>query len=173
MLKPRTRHILFFFVIGLQIVFFIGLVGMREHILETGEVIRLSVIPIDPNHPFMGEYVDLNYNITQLPFSKLLQIPDGETVYVSLMKDGEIYEAFDVDTEIPTDLFEGEVFIKGRKLNNDWIEYGIESFFVPEGTALEIERSIWDYSVTAEIYLDEDGTAQLNRLFIGDDPVEY
>lgn len=129
-----------------------------------GEDIQLATVPIDPRDLFYGDYVILNLEIETVP-AQLLdeelyeQISDSNyygdmiPVFVSLEKNDEnLYEVKNVSKEKPNDLY-----IKGKMYpyiheNHPWdeessiddeyvmIDYGIDRFYVEEGTGLELEK---------------------------------
>jgi uncharacterized membrane-anchored protein len=39
----------------------------REYIVLTGKTVYLRTAPIDPNDPFRGQFVRLNYEISTIP----------------------------------------------------------------------------------------------------------
>jgi uncharacterized membrane-anchored protein len=127
-----------------------------------GEEVTLATIPIDPRDLFYGDYVILDLEIEEIESSLLEQtlfekINDNRhyediPVYVSL-REGEsgIYQASAVSEQKPD---EG-LFLKGKmspffhKRNGDdnstsedyvRVEYGIERFYVEEGTGLKLEK---------------------------------
>jgi uncharacterized membrane-anchored protein len=127
-----------------------------------GEEITLATIPIDPRDLFYGDYVILDLEIEEIGISLLEtelvkkvernETYEGVTVYVSL-KAGEngIYQASAVSEERP----KKGLFLKGkmnpyfqehsmseRSVNEKVarIEYGIERFYVEEGSGLKLEE---------------------------------
>jgi uncharacterized membrane-anchored protein len=126
--------------------------GEREHILRNGKIIHLRTAPIDPQDMFRGDYVRLNYEISRIPISKLIdtsgtrKLNKGDKLYV-VLKEGPngLYELVDVSTHKPDD----GVYIKGRIPHKYqtlragspiWVNYGIEAYFVQQGKGREMER---------------------------------
>ena len=73
---------------------------------------------------------------------------------------------------------QGEVvYIKGKVTRVDEsrldIEYGIESYFVPEGRGKEIENAIRSQDVAVEVAVTKSGAAIIKRLFLGDKAVDF
>jgi len=123
-----------------------GMVLMKEFTLRTGQDILLKTVPVDPRDLFRGDYVVLAYEIstldlTQLPADRSSFAP-GDRVYVAVVPHGRYHVAARVDSQPP----EGQgVFLKGqvrsvagRSLR---MEYGIESYFVPEGKGRVLEQA--------------------------------
>ena len=108
----------------------------------SGTTISVTTVPVDPRDMFRGDYVILRY-----PFSNLNTIPTsgninrqrtGQTVYVTMVKDGELWAASGIGTRRPS---EG-IFLRGTLKDGGQIVYGIESYFVQEGTGKEIENAM-------------------------------
>lgn len=136
----------------------LGLIAWNEYRLSSGERIVLRVQPVDPNDPFRGEYVDLMYPISRLDVRGAER---GDTVYVPLRKRGRAWTG---DRAVGEEPNEG-TFIRGR-VSERGISYGIETYFVEEGQARKYERAIAERRLYAEIVLDDDGGAKLDKLVI-------
>lgn len=126
-----------------------------------GEEVILATIPIDPRDIFYGDYVILDLEIEEIDTalvepSLIEKIEKDEyyddiTVFVSLRKgeDG-IYQALSVSEQKPKGLFiKGKMnpYFQENDLNDGatpqktaWVEYGIERFYVEEGTGLKLEE---------------------------------
>ena len=53
------------------------------------------------------------------------------------------------------------------------LEYGIESYYVPEGKAVEIERVRQPAKVSVEVSVDRFGNSVINRILIDDKPIAF
>jgi uncharacterized membrane-anchored protein len=143
-----NKRVLFYGVILLQALFLLIMTASYYAIDAMGEEIRLKTVPVDPRDIFYGDYVVLQYEISTI--SKELWVeheqPEyGERVYVVLEKEGEYHHVASISL-IKPELGANETFIQGRYLydmdeHNMYIEYGIERYFVPEGTGKAIENS--------------------------------
>jgi uncharacterized membrane-anchored protein len=89
-----------------------------------------------------------------------------------LKQTGKYWEVAGTSKEKPI-LNEQEVLIKGRKRSENMVEYGIETYFVPEGKAREIERVRSPSKLSAEVMVDRFGNSVINRIFIDDKPVVF
>ena len=58
------NNIIFIFIIWFVII--AGFIGYKEYTLSQGQKILLKTIPLDPRDLFRGDYVVLNYEISQL-----------------------------------------------------------------------------------------------------------
>jgi uncharacterized membrane-anchored protein len=117
--------------------------------LWTGEEVRLEIEPVDPRSLFRGNYARLAYTVASVE-SKLFDganqtLRKGEVVYVFIEEgEGEIWHATRVQLEQPL----SGLFLRGR-LTQTWpgteqplhVRYGIEAWFAPKETALEIEQA--------------------------------
>ena len=147
-------------VVVLWIVLALGLILFKEFTLQTGTTILLKTQPVDPRDLFRGDYVTLNYQISRVQ-TKETEWNPGDTAYVYLTHDGK-YSIVDHVSKVK------EVstlpFLKARvqwfdnfgipfrkieqaplphptlspQLN---VQYGIESYFVPEGQGKFLERA--------------------------------
>lgn len=166
-----TKRTTFYIFIVLQIVILLIMIGSKQFTLYTGKKILLEVVPVDPRSIFRGEYARLNYKISTINLSKMRDIKRNQIVYVSLRKAGKFWEAVHVSEKKPT-LKRGEVFIIGKKRRGNHIEYGIESYFVPEGKAIEIERIRRPAKVAVEVSVDRFGKSVISKVFVDDKPID-
>lgn len=156
----------------------------RALLLANGREVRLAMMPIDPRDMFRGDYVILNYAISRIHNGRVTVADDinwNDIVYVSLAEADGTWGATTVSKEPPP---EG-VFIRGtvtytNELEAETddtcppvigcrtydIEYGIERFYVPEGTGREIEDIRGENRVTVDAVLADNGQAALKRLLV-------
>ena len=140
----------FIAIVLLQVIFILGLVGFKEVTLRFGKEVTLQTVPVDPRDLFRGDFVILRYEISRITpgnrsFIVFINPKHGDTVYVQLLKSGDVWVAGNVADNPASDW---DVFIKGKVTNtrSDYrdpivLSYGIESYFVPEGEGLPIERA--------------------------------
>ncbi|MFE6649580.1 GDYXXLXY domain-containing protein [Nocardioides sp. NPDC057772] len=133
----------------------LGLVGVavagQLSARATGEEITLRVEPVDPIDPFRGTYVDLSY-----PGISTRTTNEAGDAYVSLARRGQVWEATGVATDRPD---EGP-FLKCH--DDGWrLNCGIESLFVPQERAREIEAEVSGGHAVAVVKVDSRGNAAL------------
>ncbi len=114
---------------------------MRPHV--SGTTIRVTTVPVDPRDLFRGDYVILRYGFSTLeafPTSYDLRNQATEqTVYVTMRQEGDLWKAASLSRSRPKD----GVFLRGvLKPHTHEIVYGIESYFVQEGTGKDIEEAM-------------------------------
>lgn len=132
-----------------------------------GEEYAVRVAPVDPIDPFRGAYVDLSYPDLQRPdpespnaepSADLGSMPDDDhgPVFITLRKDGDVWVADQWLRERPDD---------GPYLactDRDWrISCGIESWFLPQDEARDVEREVSDGTAIARLKVDSRGHAAL------------
>jgi uncharacterized membrane-anchored protein len=154
----------------------------RVQILREGTEVTLQTSPVDPRDVLRGDYVVLNYDISQLPAGPLQNQPAGARnpiVFVKLApnRDG-LYQAVSVHTEAVA-VTSPEVLIRGRvaygatcapkartfcdKLR---VHYDLESYFVPEGEGRKLEQARNQRKLTVVAAVLPSGRAAIKRLMI-------
>ena len=164
-MKPWAR-IAFWVVVAAQLAFLIGFIAVRDADLREGRTVVLQTVPVDPRSLLQGDYAILDYEIARLPATT----PDwsvGETVYVELREaspswrnGGYSLSRNDVRTE---------VFIRGRVDRPGHLDFGIGTYFVPEGTGRIIERA---EDVRVVIKVDDDGYAVIKDVLVDGKPFD-
>ena len=144
----------------------IGFIVFKQYTLQTGIEVRLKTVPVDPRDLFRGDYVILRYDINRIGLDSILS--DGRP----FIKDDKIYLKLDTSskyarpTQISRNRFDEGLFIEGiiTNTNNHVLsaKYGIESYFVNQGTGKEIERKIGNIDVIVAI--DKQGNALIKSL---------
>lgn len=162
------------------------MVAGREWLLDNGRVIELKVQPVDPRDLFRGDYVTLAYDISQLPRQLIAGgLRRGERIYVRLAQDekGSWQAVAAGRTPAQAGSSAGGVVLMGHvryavqpmtdaATAHIWVAYGIEKFFVPEGTGREIEAEVRASDVMAHVAVASDGTAALKGLTVAGERIE-
>lgn len=173
-------------VAAIQLLLLCGMVAGKQYTLNTGQQVLLETQPIDPRSLFRGDYVVLNYTINNLALDELEGDDDferHEDVYVVLEKSGDYHAPVAVHREMPA---VDSPVIKGttRYLQSGrWtattqqqengrflsVKYGIENYFVPEGTGRELELR-WndpaDKRVDIRIAVDRFGKSGIKAVLV-------
>jgi uncharacterized membrane-anchored protein len=167
------RKTLFYVIVILQIVFLMAIAGSKWYTICFGKTVLLKTLPVDPRDLFRGDYVILRYEFSEIDLNKIpvLGSPDFkryDIVYVKLRKVDQFWHFVAISRNKPALEEQDDVFIKGivrnaydKKLS---VDYGIESFFVPEGKGREIEEARQAIAVTAEIAVDQSGDSAIRRI---------
>ncbi len=127
----------FLAIVIAQVFLLLGLIGDREYTLRTGTEVVLETVPVDPRSLLQGDFAILGYAISALPPNT--QIPVGETMYVTLRESEEVWVGSLYNLRKPSG--GDSIFIKGVVDRPGNLDFGIGTFFVPEGTGHLIERS--------------------------------
>ena len=172
-LKARERKILLLTVVA-QLATLLGMIALRAAPLVTGQTVLVRVQPVDPRDLFRGDYVILSYDFSRVPSDGIEGLSgsergswkklEGRPVYVTLVPDsnGVHHRAEKVTVAKP----ERGLFIKGQMERYGSMKFGIESYFVQEGTGREYEQAIRDRKLSAELAVSSSGQAALKGLRI-------
>lgn len=170
-------------IVALQTIALLGMVGIKQFTLSTGSPIVLKTQPIDPRSLFSGDYVRLNYAISELDVQKLegdKTFARGDTAYVVLKQGIEYWEPVSVHRDYPA-IATNQKVIKGevQYLNGDpWrsakeraepikqvnVKYGIENYFVPENEGRELERPKPGETVSILVVVDKYGNPAIKAV---------
>jgi uncharacterized membrane-anchored protein len=177
----------FYLIVVFWLLIFSGFIAYKEYTLRTGTEVMLKTMPVDPRDLFRGDYVTLNYEIGNLDMKKIpaedSYFYNGEPVYLAM----ELKNGYGIPKKIYTTPPEDELYIKG-KINNIIygeseemdiqelrVDYGIESYFVPEGRGMEIEKEQRreQKRVDAKVIIDKYGNAIIKSLLIDGKEIEF
>ncbi len=164
----------FLFLVAVQAFVVIGLSAYHGYHRASGISILLETVPVDPRDMLRGDYVILRYKISTLR-SNLFAAPlpsgneaEGRTVYVTLENHDRFHEAVSASFD-PPGPEPGQVVISGT-VRNSWtenelrVEYGLERYYVAEGTGNPIGK------ITAEVSVSPSGRGIIREVFIDDQP---
>ncbi len=138
-----------------------GAVAPQLSARVTGDTYLFRVAPLDPIDPFRGAYVALDYpdlNLRGADGQSVSSMSDDERgpIYVSLRQEGDVWIAGDLRRDRPS----GDTPYLACN-DRDWmVECGIESFFLPQDEAAEMEDQLRDEAI-AEVRIDGRGHAAL------------
>jgi uncharacterized membrane-anchored protein len=164
-------------VLTLQTAWMLGTALIHETSLFEGTPITLETRPVDPRDLLRGDFVILNYKISNLPLT-LFSVPPpsgfspGQRVYVALEPRGEFYDAVSASTN-KFALGPGQIMLHG-KVQTRWngpgssnvrIEYGLERFYVREGTGNPQGK------LTVQVAVSSSGKGSIKEVFV--DGVPY
>lgn len=122
----------------------------------TGEEYLLDVEPVDPTDPFRGAYVALGY--PGLPNGRQLteRQEHGDVAYVPLTRDGDVWTGLPALSEPP----ETGPFLRCK--DEQWqLRCGIDSWFLPQDEAYEMEQAVKEGRAVARVRIDARGNAAL------------
>ena len=168
---------LFILVLALQTAWMLGTAVTQERVLRVGRVVLLETQPVDPRDLLRGDYVILGYKIGDVTATLFTPpvtgaLPSGQTVYVALARHGEFHEVVRASTE-PLTAVDGEVVLKGRNDERRWwssrtnsvhVEYGLERYYVHEGTGNPRGK------LTVQAAVSPSGHAVIKQVFVDGQP---
>lgn len=152
-------------IIVIQILFIFSMVGFKYYTLDYGTPVLLKTAPIDPRDIFRGEYVSLNYEISLIK-SNDLDMGYDRDIYVVLQKGDPYWDAVAIDTVKPK-TGPDQVILKGKAGYYDShnqgyrVYYGIDSYYVEEGSGPEMERL---RNIDVLVRVDQFGNAVIEKL---------
>jgi uncharacterized membrane-anchored protein len=172
-LKARERKVLVV-TVAAQLLILLGMIAMRAVPLVTGQTVLVRVVPVDPRDLFRGDYVILSYEFSRIPPQGVEGLSvaergkrsrwEGRTVYVPLVPDSNRvhWRAEKVTVLKPA----AGPFLRGQMSSHGSLEFGIEAYYVKEGTGLRYEQAIRDRQLSAELAVTSSGQAALRSLRI-------
>ncbi|QIX61263.1 GDYXXLXY domain-containing protein [Hymenobacter sp. BT18] len=146
MTEPQRRRWLRWLVAA-QALFVVGVAASGYATSYWGRTIWLQTAPVDPRDLLYGDYVTLNYTISQLP-GRLWRGPQPpraqQAAYVLLQaRPDSTYAAVGIYPEKPS-ATENQAVLRGS-VQDTWrrsvrLRYGLERYYVPEGTGKALEK---------------------------------
>nr|WP_316653960.1 GDYXXLXY domain-containing protein [uncultured Gellertiella sp.] len=164
---------------GLQTGVLATMIWSNADILENGTAIRLQTVPVDPRDLLRGDYVVLAYEFSNLP-GTLVEGPwpteAGEaTLHVRLGPDAAgLWHPLAASFQ-PLAAQQGTVVLRSRPFSYTpgkdkpatlRASYGLESYYVAEGTGKAIEEARNNKRVIVEARVLADGTARVASLTV-------
>jgi uncharacterized membrane-anchored protein len=156
----------YYAIVGCQLLVLAGLIAQKQVTLITGTTILLKTVPVDPRDMFRGDYVTLRYDMSRLDRWQFggETFRKGDSIYVALQKQGRYWRGTRASHTPPSD---GSLFVAGRvthaSSDSMGVEYGIESYFVPEGKGHDLERAAGQ-GLVVEAAVDRRGHAAIRGL---------
>lgn len=163
-------------VVAIQTLALAWMIIDRQQMLDSSRVVTLKVVPVDPRDLFRGDYVVLSYEISRLDLAKLGgtdEVAADDKVYVQLDKFGEDWKPVAVTRKMNA-ANASSVSLAARVTNVDqpgtdgsktiMVSYGIESYFVPQGTGLAIEKEARKGTISVDAAIDDSGRAAIKAL---------
>jgi uncharacterized membrane-anchored protein len=177
-MKHVMKLKLFILVLALQSGWILGTAVTQERTLRVGQIILLETQPGDPRDFLRGDYVRLNYKISDVPREKFFAPPltndvsPGTRVFVAVAPAGTnpVCQVTRASTE-PFSVAANEVRLCGKtaasgrnNLGFIHVEYGIERYFVAEGTGNPRGK------LTLQAAVTKSGHASIKEVFVDGKP---
>jgi uncharacterized membrane-anchored protein len=163
-------------ILALQTAWILGTAFVQEKALNSGTLVLLETRPVDPRDLLRGDYLTLNYKISDLPLALFVPprtnaLPRGQTVYVALEPRGQFHEVACASTE-PIQAAPHQIVLKGRA-QNWWdpnaqrrahVVYGLERYYVREGTGNPRGK------ITVQVAIPASGQGRIKQVFLNGTP---
>jgi len=174
----NNRIILAVFILVALVQLFVParMIYEREDVLATGKEFKFKTVPVDPNDPFRGKYITLQYEETEIQLQNETNWVRNETIYVLLSTDDNGFaEILTYSKEKPTG---NSDFVKAKVIDVNFndrksllIEYPFNRFYMEESGAPVAEQayneSLPDTTiVTCALVSVKDGEAVLKDVLI-------
>ncbi len=178
---------LFIAIVAAQLVFLAGQAGYYQHAMASGDIVTLRVVPVDPRSLFLGNYMALSYDISDMsrfrlpPDSvKLGSLKNGDTVFVELKPQEGGARPSRVLKEIPAARRPGHVYLRATKTWDQRLDFGLERYYIPETRSEDVTR-LWADSqrsgsrnaITVEASVDAKGHGYIRRVLVDGKPLEF
>ncbi|MEM1123086.1 MAG: GDYXXLXY domain-containing protein [Bacteroidota bacterium] len=154
----------------------LNMIFQQETILKEGTAFKFQTEPIDPNDPFRGKYITLNYVIDRVEVTNGKSWVSGEPVFVQIEEDAKGFaKVKSLEKVTPTnDANYVKATIRGVYGGNPTmvnLQYPFERFYMEESKAPKAEalfRDLWRDSTT-QVYglvIIKDGRAALEDVLV-------
>lgn len=131
--------------------------SQKETMLAHGQLVLLKLAPVDPRSLLQGDYMRLNYEITDNNFFDEKIPPKGYCI-IKLNEKG-IAEKIRIQPN-QTPLNKGEYLLKYTANKYNDMHIGAESYFFQEGEGKKFEKAIY-----GGIKIDSNGNTLLTGLY--------
>ena len=147
----------------LQAAFLAGWAASEEFRLSDGEgeSILVRTAPVDPRDMLRGQYIRLGYEFNRMSqLTEQIRPEPGTTVWVVMQRADEFHEPVRAQLQRPPNLAPDQVAMRGRV--GRWrIDFGVERYFVPEGTETPNQRDI-----TVRLRVGDDGAPRIDTVYV-------
>ena len=169
---------LIYLVVLFQVLILGGMFAKAFYPMMVGKPVKLKVLPIDPRDLFRGNYVNLQYDFSNIYLDSIKHDLDsvafstltyGDALFVELALDEnkEFYKTVGIWTDADKKPNPQNILIKATREDgsyNSWnkdynyirISAGVESFFTKKDNALNLENKMrrnWSFDENAEEYI--------------------
>jgi uncharacterized membrane-anchored protein len=137
---------LFLFVVVAQLFVPTQMIYNQEDIINTGKIVKFQCQPIDPNDPFRGKYITLDFKEEEIRVKDLKNWSDNETVFakITTSKDG-FAKIKSISKTEPTD---NSIYLKLKinyinSYNSDnriYFDFPFNRFYMNENKAKNAEK---------------------------------
>jgi uncharacterized membrane-anchored protein len=173
---PEVKLKILILVLALQTAWLLATVFVQERALAAGTVILLETRRVDPRDMLRGDYLILNYKISDVPtnlFSPPVRkdLPYDTRIFVALAPGTNgFYQVTRASTNELAPAA-GEVLLRGQYVyawsqtgGSIHVAYGLENYFVAEGTGNPSGK------LTVQAVVPASGRAKIKQVFVDGKP---
>src|SRR3989344_4931662 len=161
----KKQYLSLVILLSLILILLFSFIIYNQWPLMTGKKIVLATQPIDPFDPFRGQYIAINYEISNINDAEGFK--EGDYIYILLKEDEQGIWRREKISESKPDTGD---YIRGKVTNvynkNIRIEYGIEQFFFERHAELPTRN------ITVEVNVADSGRAKIAQLLYNGEPIE-
>ncbi|MEM8938233.1 MAG: GDYXXLXY domain-containing protein [Bacteroidota bacterium] len=146
MIPKKPIFSLFILMVLVQLFVPANMIWNNEDVLRTGKEFKFKTAPIDPNDPFRGKYIFLDFDNTTVEIPQEHDWKRGRAVYVSIEKDSMgfavIKSISKKEPQQARDFIKAEVgFINSYQADKVTmnVRYPFERFYMEESKAYDAE----------------------------------
>lgn len=176
-MKKKYLFILFIAVALIQAAIPVSMMIEQEDTLATGTPFKFRTQPVDPNDPFRGKYIILNYEIDE--YSNTRQSWErGEAIYVYLKNDASGYAQIETISKekLPSrsDYVVGEVNWGRGQGMTIYFDFPFDRFYMNEAKAKPAENIVnlgGEFLETYALIHVKNGTGVIKDVYVNDIPI--
>jgi uncharacterized membrane-anchored protein len=147
----------FILIAAFWLIILLSFVAYKQLTVSFGQTILLSAQPVDPRDPFRGDYIQLEYDASSLSHNNLQgffpSMDEGDMAYVKLERSGKYWVPVSVGRQVP-ELSGDDACMRGTVsrsyLYSMEVDYGINSYFIPQGTGQNLRSSEFEVEVSTD-----------------------
>ena len=173
--KFKTRGAALLALAALQLGILGVMLGDRIHLLKTGREIVLKTQPVDPRDLLKGDFARLGYSISTIPYEAGggPVLANGTVAFATIAQDANgDWQPVRLGKVYPEKLAANEIVLRARAQDGTWragpqrVRYGIERYYVPEGTGHDIEKVARERRLEVIVAVGTNGDAAIKGLSI-------
>ena len=143
-----TKEKTFLLAVAIPLLILLAMTIKPQASVLFGQEIVLETKAYDPTDLFRGDYVAINFAISDVPSSKVdlpIEKINGKTLYVSLKQEGRYYVVDQVSETKPSQ----GVYLKGKfqeiyspvnEVDTFRVDYSLDKYFVEQGSGKGLEQ---------------------------------
>jgi uncharacterized membrane-anchored protein len=144
-----------------------SMVAARVAHLKNGREIVLNIRPVDPRDLFKGDYVRLGFDISQASREQMKDFDAASNMPVHvLLEDAGAAGAWRIVSVTMTEpkVSASQIVLRATASGSGWLRYGIERYYVPEGTGPKLEDQARTNKLSAIVAVNARGETAIKGL---------